>query len=56
MRTMIFAKKVSGAFGAAKMINANDDFALNFSKSSMVFLKKLLTPQCFVSKSEILNA
>ena len=47
MRTMIFVKKKSGAFGAAKMINANDDFALNFSKSSMVFLKKLLTPQCF---------
>ena len=40
-------QKKSGAFGAAKMINANDDFALNFSKSSMVFLKKLLTPQCF---------
>ena len=47
MRTMIFVKFFSGAFGAAKMINANDDFALNFSKSSMVFLKKLLTPQCF---------
>ena len=32
MRTMIFVKKKSGAFGAAKMINANDDFQLNFSE------------------------
>ena len=44
---MIFVEKKSGAFGAAKMINANDDFQLNFSEKPNVFLKKLLTPQCF---------
>ena len=56
---MIFVKKKSGAFGAAKMINANDDFQLNFSEKPNGLPKEAADATMFrekiVSKSEILK-